>query len=127
MSEQAIPSDVLAFIEQRIATVPHLEALLLMWEFRSQVWTEELLAQRLYTDVANARRILADLEREGLIVATTVEGTSAHQVAPGQDELLSRVATSYRKQLVTIARFIHSKGSPAMREFSRAFQFKDNK
>lgn len=126
MSDQPIPAEVLKFIEQYIDTVPQMEALLLISESKPRLWTATTLAERLYVTESLAKRILLDLQRRNLIVGCGEDDAMASYVA-GEDatHLISSVVESYRRNLVLVARLIHSKGSPAMQEFSRAFQFKE--
>jgi hypothetical protein len=41
-----------------------------------------------------------------------------------QNEMMRVVDSAYRRDLVRISTMIHSKASPAVREFARAFRFK---
>ena len=121
-----IREDVLRFIADRIDTVPHLEALQLIWESKPRPWTAEEIASRIYVNVSTAANILQDLVRHRLIVSDSATPPKYHYDA-SQDphaELLPEVIATYRRQIVRIAQFIHSKGSPAVREFARAFQIK---
>jgi len=40
-----------------------------------------------------------------------------------QGSLMEELDRTYRRELVRISRMIHSKASPAVREFARAFKF----
>ena len=121
-----ISQDVLDFIVRRIDSVPHLEALLLLWERPASVWAEEEIAARVYVSPARARTILEDLARNGLIAATPGEPVR-HTYNPAWDDrqLMQEIALAYRRHLVQITRFIHTKASPdAVQEFARAFELK---
>lgn len=129
MPEGNIPEDVLRFIAEQIDTVPHLETLLLLWENPTKRWTAEEIAVRVYVPADRAREILQDLVRKRLAAS---ESTSPPTYAydSGWDESgeqMARVAQTYRRQLVRVATFIHSKASPAVRDFARAFQFKNDR
>ena len=41
--------------------------------------------------------------------------------------LIAEVAAAYRTHLVTLATYIHSKASPSVREFARAFDLKKDR
>jgi hypothetical protein len=121
-----IREDVLRFIADRIDTVPHLEALQLIWESSGRPWSAEEIASRIYVNAPTAANILQDLLRHRLIVSDGATPPRYHY-DPNQDphaQLLPEVIATYRRHLVRIAQFIHSKGSPAVREFARAFQIK---
>jgi len=55
---------------------------------------------------------------------TLEEGTYSYDPAFRHSNLMEEVDRTYRRELVRISRMIHSKASPAVREFARAFKFK---
>lgn len=122
MTPDTITQPVLRFIREHIDSVPHLEGLLLLRESAPKVWSAEELAARLYVNAETGRRIVTDLTRRRLIVASTAG--VAYNPDNEYAELLPEVAQTYSRQLVQVARFIHAKGSPAMQEFARAFKLK---
>jgi DNA-binding MarR family transcriptional regulator len=112
------------FLLERIETVPHLEALLLLWNSRPKTWFPEAIADALYVPPDSARPILDDLVRQNLIA---VSGSSAgyfYESEPGRDRLAALVDLAYRHELIRITRLIHSKPSAAIREFARAFRLR---
>lgn len=130
MEEEQLPPDVLRFIVDRIDSVPHLEALLLLWESAGKGWTEQEIAARVYVGGDTARGVLEALEQRGLIRAEALAdeaGEPRYVYDPAWDEsgqLMPKVATTYRRQLVRVAKAIHAKASPSVQEFARAFQLK---
>src|SRR5579872_266084 len=113
------------FLRDQIDTVPHLEALLLLWNSRPKLWSIEDMARGLFLTSEAAREILRDLARRGLIV--TVPGeveTYCYEPEEKRDQLVSSVDSTYRRELIRVSRLIHSKPSAAIREFARAFRFK---
>lgn len=127
MASGAIPNEVEQFLLAAIDTVPHLEALLLIFQNPASVWTVDELAARIYVSAPQAALVLDELTRRQLI--TCVEQSPARYQYPArsdaQTELLHKVAHAYRTQLVQVARFIHSKPSASVRDFARAFRLKD--
>lgn len=114
----------LRFIFEKIETVPQLEALLLMWQNRMRTWTAEELSARIYVGATDGKNILDYLRRQGLVNEPAAD---TFQYACDWDpthELMRRVAETYARNLVGVARMIHSKGSASVREFARAFQIK---
>ena len=110
--------------------MPHLEALLLLFEQAAEHWTVELTAARLYVPPERARQILADLERHGL--ARQLPGLDPAEYAydgawDRSGEMMERVAMTYRRHLAAVAAFIHSKASRSVREFARAFELKKDR
>lgn len=126
MESEELDDEVLRFIDQYIDTVPHLEALLLLWQNTGTRWSVEQLAARIYVPPAAAKGILEDLLRHGMVQA---EGTpAAYDFDAEWDarrQLLARVARTYSKHLRRVATLIHSKGPRSIRDFARAFRLKD--
>lgn len=117
-------NEVDRFIEDRISSVPHLEALLLLWRERPKSWSAETLTERLWVKSDTANGILLDLARDGLITAVPGSKEFRYEPDPERDELLNRLSDQYRKDLIRISTMIHSKASSAVREFARSFEIK---
>ena len=111
------------FLIREIDTVPHLEALLLLWNSRPKRWNVVQMAHGLFLDADTARAILLDLQRRALIVGEGDEIFGCDP-DPDKDRLLAAVDAAYRTELIRISRLIHSKASASIREFARAFRFK---
>lgn len=126
MSSRPIPDNVLQFVSERIDTVPQMEALLLLWENQTRAWDEDEIGARIYVTPDAASEIMRTLERRQLILA---EGANPlrYRYNPAWDrtgDLMAQVATEYRRHLVEMATFIHSKAPSSVREFARAFDLK---
>jgi len=119
-------AEVDRFIIDQIDSVPHLEALLLLSNSRSVWWTLTEVAERLYVDGSVAKGILNDLIGQRLIVTSPAarDEYSYQAQEEERDRLLAAVDATYRREMVRISTMIHSKASPAVREFARAFRFK---
>jgi len=126
MRRGEIPEEVLRFIERRIDSVPHLETLLLLWENSARSWGDAEIAARVYISVDQARGVLADLARNGLIAPDTAAPERyTYNAAWDEGKLIEKIAATYRQHLVHLSEVIHAKAaSPAVRDFARAFQFK---
>lgn len=124
-----IPEDVLRFLTEKIDSVPHLETLLLLSEEPDRTWTMEQIAARIYMSLDAASAILKNLQQHRLV---TAEGTAPIKYRydgawDASAALMPRVIATYRRHLVQVATFIHSKASPSVREFARAFDFKKDR
>jgi predicted ArsR family transcriptional regulator len=127
MESEDLGEEVLRFIDQYIDTVPHLEALLLLWQSAGSDWNLEQLAARIYVAPPTAKGIVDDLMRHGMVVARGSSPVS-YGLDPEWDagrQILGRVAHTYSRQLTRVATLIHSKGSRSVRDFARAFKLKD--
>lgn len=123
-----ISERVWRFIADNIDTVPQLEALLLLCENKDRGWTLHQIAARIYVSEEAAREILRTLQQRSLIcmdgAATVYRSAPATGSSAG---LLDEVAEAYRRNIVPIATFIHSKAPASVREFARAFDFKKDR
>ena len=129
MTSPEIPARVLQFLAERIDTVPQLEALLLLWENPQRLWSENELAGRIYVGPAVAATILQSLQRQQLVAAESAVAVR-YRYNPQWDpsgEVMPEVAAAYRRHLVPVATFIHSRASTAVREFARAFDLKKDR
>lgn len=124
MEDSQQKANVDRFIMNRIDTVPHLEALLLLWRERPQSWTPESVAKRLWIKPELARNILQDLARDQLLAVSAQTGQYVYSSDPETDLLLSALNDTYRQEMIRISNMIHSKASSAVREFARAFRIK---
>lgn len=121
---QDIPEDVLRFVLEQIDSVPHLEALLIIWSNAVQSFSTEKIAAELYISTDVASSILQDLLRRKLIRVADPQLTYVYDGAWDSTDLMSRVAAAYRTRLVRVTTLIHSKGSQSLRDFARAFVIK---
>jgi hypothetical protein len=121
--------DVYEFVHENIDSVPHLEALILLWNSRPVWWTREEMASRLYVPLKQVEELLRDLARLELIAESEARPPkfSYFPKSDEQNELLHSLDTAYRKDLVRISTMIHSKASSGVREFARAFRLRQEK
>jgi len=117
------------FILRRIDSVPHLEALLLLWTSRPREWSVDDMAKALYVRTDMAQAILEDLaQRELISVVPNEPGRYVFAArSDDQNKLMQAVDRTYRHELVRISTMIHSKASSALRDFARAFRFTKEK
>ncbi len=114
------------FVLEQIDSVPHLEALLLLFNSRPKAWSTDEMAKSLYVRNEVAARILDSLLHRNLI-ATNPNQPGLFFYSPddeAQNRLLNDVDAVYRKEVVRISSLIHSKASAGVRDFARAFRFK---
>jgi hypothetical protein len=118
-------ADVEQFVRDEIDTVPHLEALLLVWRGRGKSWSEVEMASALYVPQEVAARILANLEEKELLLRVSGEEVRYcyRSGSETRDELISGLNAAYQYDLIRISRMIHSKAPSGVREFARSFRF----
>lgn len=110
------------FLLAEIDSIPHLEAVLLIWKSRPSDWSVDDLSHSLYVPLDRARAIAYDLRYRGVVVD---QGDRfCYNPAYRHDRMIPEVDQAYRRELVRITNLIHSKASPAVRDFARAFRLK---
>jgi hypothetical protein len=129
MPEQGPQTDVYDYILEKIESVPHLEAIILLWNSRPVGWSSDELASRLYVPSERTVEILQDLIRQQLVQQTAGSPPRFSYLPRNdeQNEWMIRVDTAYRREIVRISTMLHSKASPSVREFARAFRFKKDR
>jgi hypothetical protein len=114
------------FILEQIDSVPHLEALLLLFNSQPKAWSPDEMAKSLYVRNEVASKILDSLVQRNLIAVSQDKLDLFFYDAEDQadNDLLQAVDAIYRKEVVRISSLIHSKASAGVRDFARAFRFK---
>jgi hypothetical protein len=122
MPADDIPDDLRDFIFAHIESIAHLEALLLLRENPGQDWTAERAAQRLYIPVDKAARALGSLAESGFL-ALGQQGYRFSCHTGALEEMVSRLAQTYREKLIPVTNMIHAKPN-RIREFANAFRLR---
>lgn len=117
------------FILEQIDSVPHLEALLLLFNSQPKGWSTEEMASSLYVRDDVAEKILDSLLQRNLIAQDSKSPDVYFYSAENEhrNSLLEAVDAIYRKEVVRVSSMIHSKGSAGVRDFARAFRIKKDK
>jgi len=116
-------SEVDQFIQEQIDTVPHREALLLVWRHRPKTWSVAGMAASLYVPPDTSRQILRDLASRNLLVQDADSAVFFYKSSPDQDRLTAFVDETYRRELLRISRLIHAKAPSSLRAFAKSFRF----
>lgn len=130
MKEEApLSREVDEFIRDEIDTIPHLEALLLVWNSRPKQWTIDEMTAELYVDSAASKSILQSLARRGLLALESgaPERYRYASVSLSRDSIVEAVDAAYRNDLIRISRMIHSNAARTIRDFAEAFRFKKDR
>jgi hypothetical protein len=123
MAGDPIPDDVRRFLMARRLTVPHVEAILLLRREPQRTWDDARLAARLYVAQGTAASVLTDLGSIGLL-ADAPGGVRYDPADPATAALIDRLDETYAKNLVEVARLIHSTRDRSAEEFAAAFRFR---
>lgn len=126
MSNSNLHQELRRFIYS-IASIPHLEAILLLHQNPEQGWDAGAIARRLYVTEDAGAKMLTDLRSAG-ICAWREE---AFAYAPASEELhrlIAALADYYSSHLIEVTNMIHAKTSSGrVRLFADAFKFNKDK
>jgi hypothetical protein len=125
VTDELIPKEVQAFLDQYIDSVPQLELLLLLRGQREKRWTLSEIVGRLYTTGDFTRELLSALIARHLVESEA----DAYRYGPATPELAERVdrtATTYSRELVALSKYIHGRPVPSdhLTAFADAFRLK---
>jgi len=126
MSTPVIPENVRRLLLDRIDSVPELEAVLLLRDYRPQEWTEQEVGQRLYVSNAVATYVLSQLVDRGFFRRVGQK----YAFAPADPELerdVEDLARTYTSHLIEVTQLIHGKPSLSVRQFADAFRLRGGK
>ncbi|MFP5390550.1 MAG: helix-turn-helix domain-containing protein [Gammaproteobacteria bacterium] len=118
-----IPPPIRRFILTSIASVPHLEALLLLRASAPQGWPAAQVAERLYIGAAAATRLLGDLVQRGMLR----EDGGQYLYAPSGEHLrtvIDELAALYARHLVEVTHLIHSRLDRQAQHFADSFRWR---
>lgn len=124
-----LSEDVRRLLASAIASVPHLEALLLLRDgstLAARLWHATEVASRLYLPEARIHTILGELCDSGLL-SKSGGSPSQYAYAPRTGELtavVDRLAEAYRTHLIEVTEFIHSKTGRKAQHFADAFRWR---
>lgn len=120
MPESHVPDEVRQFITKYIATVPQIEALLLIWSSPEKHWSLRQVAARIYTSDGEAAQALEGLCSGGLLVHR--EGNFALDSSAQNVEMIRKLKEAYARHLIPVTDVIHgkSRGEPSAAGLLRA-------
>ncbi len=107
MAEPDVPDEVRDFIIKHIATVPQIEALLLIWSSPEKRWSLRQVAARIYTGEAEAARALDGLCAAGLLVHR--EENFALDSSAENLDIIRKLKDAYARCLIPVTDVIHGK------------------
>lgn len=128
MASDAIPEDIRRFVLTSIASVPHLEALLLLRAHEHERWSAARVAQRLYIGDKVALALMADLCQAGMTTSHAEPGQPpTYHYAPGSAALramIDQLAVLYSRRLLDITGLIHARLDRKAHQFADAFKWR---
>lgn len=126
MTAEEIPEPVRRLIAESIDSIPELEAVLLLREYREREWSAADAGARLYVSRTVAAHILTVLEQRGFLDR---QGEN-YRYAPKSsalDATIDGLVSAYSQHLVAVTHLVHSKPSTSVRHFADAFRLRKDK
>ena len=127
MSRAELSEDIRRFILTSVASVPYLEAILLLRTDPDVGWDVRRLAARLYVAERQAAEVLASLAAAGIARSEDQLDTALFHYAPATAELRERLdalAQAYSANLVEVTDLIHSRTDKRAQQFADAFRLR---
>ena len=127
MSRAELSDDIRRFILTSVASVPYLEAILLLRTDPGVAWDVRRLAARLYVADREAAEVLASLAAAGIARSEDQGDTALFHYAPATVELRERLdalAQAYSANLVGVTDLIHSRTDKRAQQFADAFRLR---
>ena len=126
MTDRALPAEVQALIRGPLATMAHVEALLLLRRVSPEAASATAVAaQAQIPTVAAARRHLEELVASGFAQG---DAEGAYRYAPAREELRAAVdalARMYNEKPVTLVRAVYARPAGPVQAFADAFRLRD--
>lgn len=122
MADDLIPPDVREFVLEKIESIAHLEALLLLLHQPDERWSVSNVATHLYIDPVQTKVVLDQLCDQRLLDCR--DGVYWFNASsPGQRDIVERLAALYAHHLIPVTNLVHAKPSGA-RAFAAAFKLR---
>jgi hypothetical protein len=130
MSSLNLSNELRRFINT-IASIPHLEIMLLLQQNPGEVWSVTAIAQRMYVGEAQAGAMLKDLCEAGICKPFSSQPNEFIYSPAFQElgELIDQLAEYYPRNLINVTNMIHAKSASGQRVqmFADAFKFLKDK
>jgi hypothetical protein len=121
-----LPATVAEFIEAHVATLEHLELLLLLMQTPGRWWDATAVSGHLGLHPDTARRALDHLAARNLL-AIRVTDDVRYQYQPGRDELADgarQLSEAYRLQRLAVLQRVTQPRRRSLRDFADAFRIR---
>ena len=119
-----IPDDVRRFVLTSVASVPFLEALLLMRAHAGSCWSAGELARRLYVAPALGEELLAQLADAGFASHGAQQDTWCWNSGTEMAATIDELANIYAENVVDVTALIHSRQERRAHQFADAFRLR---
>jgi hypothetical protein len=118
-----LPTEVRELIARNLASMEHVDVLLVLHRAPERHWSAAGLAGELHSNVASVTRTLRDLATSGL-VAEGGDGFHFAPASPGLRRATELLLEAYNARPVTLVRAIYDRPPSAVKSFADAFRLK---
>ncbi|HET8938575.1 MAG TPA: hypothetical protein VFN67_34255 [Polyangiales bacterium] len=126
MTNDVVPEVVRKLIAERIDSIPELEAILLLRQYREKSWSVNDAGQALYVSATVATHVLNVLTERGFLACENQQFRYAPE-DPDLEANVTLLASTYSKHLIAVTNIVHAKPSASVRLFAQAFRFRKDK
>ena len=119
-----IPDDVRRFVLGSVASVPFLEALLLLHDNPGTCWSAPDLARRLYIASPLGEDLLAQLADAGLAATGSQDKTWCWNASAEMAPIVDQLAEIYAENVVGVTELIHARQERRATQFADAFRLR---
>ena len=127
MVDSRLPDDVRVFVQNHVASMPHLEALLLLSGSPGESLPVEAVAEPIGVAPDAAAKVLRDLLASSLVAEEGAGASARYCFAPG-NESLRRAAESlsdmYSRFPVQVIRAVYERPPSAVQQLADAFRLR---
>jgi hypothetical protein len=126
--QQDFPANIKQFIADYIDSVAQLEALFLLRDEPSKVWTADEAGKALYAAADVTAMLLEDLRSKKLLARGPAENSFVYRPdAAEASRLVDQLAELYRERRVAVITDIYTKPIDKIRSFADAFRLRKEK
>ena len=118
-----LPAEVRDLIARNLASMEHVDALLVLHRAPDRRWTSDDLAAELHANPPSVTRTLRDLTSSGL-VAEAGDGFHFAPATPALRRATELLLEAYNARPVTLVRAIYDRPPSAVKSFADAFRIK---
>jgi len=127
MADTRLPEEVRALVQNHLASMAHLDALLLLAASPEESMQSGAVAARTNVAPDAAAKVLRDLAGASLIAEEDIGGVPLYRFAPADEELrraAETLADMYRRFPVQIIRAVYERPPAAVQQLADAFRLR---
>jgi hypothetical protein len=128
MIDSRLPDEVRALVQNHLASMLHLEALLRLAGAPAESLPAEAVARAIGAPADAAARVLRDLHASSLVAEESEGGSTRYRFAPGNESLrraAESLADMYLRFPVQVIRAVYERPPSAVQQLADAFRLRN--